>query len=120
MVNRFKIEMHQTVANRPRGNGLAERSNQSILEGLRTHGIVGNNGCHVDLQFADIRFNGLTSNSLRLSPFEIHEGRTLHFPLDFPKMTSHAREPSTLTDYMHQADPTVYLVRAMLAEERQC
>ena len=31
VVQRFKIEMHQTPANRPRGNGLAERSNQSIL-----------------------------------------------------------------------------------------
>ena len=31
LAQRFKIEMHKTVAHRPRGNGLAERSNQSIL-----------------------------------------------------------------------------------------
>ena len=43
LAQRFKMEMHQTVANRPRGNGLAERSNQSILQRLRTHGIFGNN-----------------------------------------------------------------------------
>ena len=33
----FKIEMHQTVANRRRGKGLAERSNRSILQRLHTH-----------------------------------------------------------------------------------
>ena len=38
----FKIEMHQTVANRPRGNGPAERSNQSILQRLRTDSIFVN------------------------------------------------------------------------------
>ena len=85
LAQRFKIEMHQTVANRPRGNGLAERSNQSILRRLRTHGIFGNNEWDVDLLFAKIQFSDLTSNSLRLSPFEIDEGRTPHFPLDFPR-----------------------------------
>ena len=89
---RFKIEMHQTVANRPRGSGLAERSNQSILQRLRTHGIFGNNDWDVDLLFAEIQFNNLTSNSLRLSPLEIDVGRTPHFPLNFPRMTSHAHE----------------------------
>ena len=39
LAQRFKIEMRETVANRPRGNGLAERSNQSILQRLRTHGM---------------------------------------------------------------------------------
>ena len=63
----FKIKMHQTVATRPRGNGLAERSNQSTLQRLRTHGIFGNNECDVDLLFREIQFNNLTSNSLRLS-----------------------------------------------------
>ena len=84
LAQHFKIEMHQTVANRPRGNGLAERSNQSILQRLRTHGILGNSEWEVDLLFAQIQFNNVTSNSLRLSPFEINEGRTPHFPLDFP------------------------------------
>ena len=97
---RFKIEMHQTVASRPRGNGLAERSNQSILQRLRTHIIFGNNEWDVVLLFAEIQFNNLTSNSLRLSPVEIDEGRTPHFPLDFPRMSSHAHEPSTVNDYM--------------------
>ena len=32
----FKIKMHQKVANRPPGNSLAERSNQSILQRLHT------------------------------------------------------------------------------------
>ena len=82
---RFKIEMHQTVANRPRGNGLPERSNQSILQRLRTHGIFGNNELAVDLPFAEVHRNNLTSNSLRLSPLEIDEGRIPHFPLDFPE-----------------------------------
>ena len=50
----FKIEMHQTVANRPPGNGLAERRNQSILQRLLTHGIFGNNEWDVDLLFAEI------------------------------------------------------------------
>ena len=49
LAQRFKIEMHQTVANRPRGNGLAERSNQSILQRLRTHVIFGNNEWDVNL-----------------------------------------------------------------------
>ena len=119
LAQRFKIEMHQTVANRPRGNGLAERSNQSILQRLRTHGIFGNNDWDVDLLFAEIQFNNLTSNSLRLSPFQIDEGRTPHFPLDFPRMTSHAHEPSTVNDYMQRAERTFDSVRAMLAEERR-
>ena len=116
---RFKIEMHQTVANRPRGNGLAERSNRLILQRLRTNGIFGNNEWDVDLLFAVDQFNNLTSNSLRLSPFEIDEGGTPHFPLDFPRMTSHAREPSTVNDYMQRAERTFDSVRAMLAEERR-
>ena len=37
LVQRFQIEMHQPVANRPPGNCLAKRSNQSILQRLRTH-----------------------------------------------------------------------------------
>ena len=84
LAQRFKIEMYQTVANRPRGNGLAERSNQSILQRLPTHSIFGNNERDLDLLFAEIQFNNLTSNCPRLSPFEIDEGRTPHFPLDFP------------------------------------
>ena len=79
LAQRFKIKLHQTVGNRPRGIGLAERSNQSILERLRTHGIFGKKEWDVDLLFAEIQFNNLTSNSLRLSPFEIDEGRTPHF-----------------------------------------
>ena len=119
LAQRFKIEMHQTVANRPRGSGLAERSNQSILQRLCTHGILGNNECDVDLLFAEIWFNNLTFNSLRLSPFQIDEGRTPHFPSDFPRMTSHAHEPSTVNDYMQRAERISDSVRAMLAEERR-
>ena len=66
LAHRFKIEMHLTVANRPRGNGLAERCNQSILKCLREQSILRNNKWDVDLLFARIRFNNLTSNSLRL------------------------------------------------------
>ena len=116
---RFQIEMHQTVAHCTRGNGLAEPSNQSILQRLRTHGIFGNNERDADLLFAEIQFNNLMSNSLRLSPFQIDEGRKSHFPLDFPRMTSHAHEPSTVNDYMHRAECAFDSVRAMLAEERQ-
>ena len=76
LAQRFKIEMHQTVAHCPRGNGLAERSNQSILQGWRTHGDFRTCEWDVDLLFAEIQFNNLTCNSLRLSPFEIDEGRT--------------------------------------------
>ena len=115
----FKIEMHQTVANRPRGNGLAERSNQSILQRLRTHGIFGNRECDVDLLLVETQFNNLTSNSLRLSPFEIDEGRIPHFPLHFPRMTSHAHEPSTVNDYMQRAERKFDSLHAMLAEERR-
>ena len=79
----LKIGMHQTVFIRPRSNGLAERSNQSILQRLRTHGIFGNNERDVDLLFAEIQFNNLTSNSLRLPLFEIDYGHTPHFPLHF-------------------------------------
>ena len=86
--------------NRPRDNGLAERSNQSILQRLHTHGIFDNNEWDVGLLFGEIQFNNLTSKSLRLSPLGIDEGRTPHFPLDFPGITSHAHEPSTLNDYM--------------------
>ena len=111
--------MHQTIANPPRGNGLAERSNQSILQRLRTHGIFGNNEWDVGLLFAENQFNNLTSNSLRLSPFEIDGGRTPPFPLDFPRMTSHAHEPSTVNDYMQRAERTFDSVRAMLAEDRR-
>ena len=119
LAQRFKIEMHQTVANFPRGNGLAEHSNQSILQRLGTHGIFGNNELDVDLLFAEIQFHNLTSNSLRLSPFEIDEGCTPHFPLDFPRMTSHEHEASTVNDYMQRAKRTFDSVRAMLAEERR-
>ena len=80
----FKIQMHQTVGNRPRGNGLAERSNQLILQRLRTHGIFGNNEWDVDVLFPEIQCKNLTYNSVRLSPFEIDEGCTPHFPLDVP------------------------------------
>ena len=116
----FKSEMHHTVANRPRGNGLAERCNQSIIQRLRTHGIFVNNEWDVDLLFAEIQFNFLISNSLPLSPFEIDEERTPHFLLDFPRRTSHAHEPSTLSDYMHRAECSCDSVRAMLAQEGQC
>ena len=109
--------MHETVANHPRGNGLVERSNQSILHRSRTHGIFGGNEWDVNLLLAEIQFNNLTCNSLRLSPFEIDEGRTPHFPLDFPRMTSHAHEPSTVNDYMQRAECTFDSVRAMRAEE---
>ena len=117
LAHRFKIEMHQTVANRPRGNGLAEPWNESIPKRMPTHGIFGNNEWDVDLLFAEIQFNNLTSNTLRLSPFEVDEGGTPHFPSDFPRMTSHAHGPSTLSDYMHRAESTSGSVRAMLAEE---
>ena len=110
--------MHQTVATRPRGNGLAERSNQAILQLLCTHGIFGNNEWDVDLLFAEIQFNNLTSDSLWLSPFEIDEGRTPHFPLGFPRMTSQAHEPSTVNEYMRRAERTLDSVRAMLANGR--
>ena len=116
LAQRFKIKMHQTVANHPQGNGLAERSNQSIFQRLRTHGIFGNNEGDVDLLFAEIQFNNLTSNSLRLSLFEVDEGSTPHFPLDFPRMTSHAHVPSTVNDYMQPPECTFDSVRAMLAE----
>ena len=115
---RFKIEMHHTVANRPRGNGLAERSNQWIPQRLGTHGIFGNNEWAVDLLFAEIHFDHLTSNSLRLSLFEIDEGCTPHFPLHFPRMTSHAHELSTVNDYVHRTERTFDSVHVMLAEER--
>ena len=88
LAQRFKMEMHQTVANSPRGNGLLERGNQLILQRLRTHGIFGNNEWDVDLQFAEIHFNNPTSNGLRVAPFEIDEGCTPHFSLDFPRMPS--------------------------------
>ena len=64
LAQRFKIKMHQTVANRPRGNGLAESSNQSNLQRLRTPGLFGNNGWDANLLFAESQFNNLTSNSL--------------------------------------------------------
>ena len=98
---------------------MAERCNQSILQRLQTHSIFDNNEWDVDLLFTKIQFHNLTYNSLRLSPFEIDEGCTPHFPLDFPRMTSHAHEPSTLSDYMHRAERTFHSVHAMLAEERR-
>ena len=118
LAQRFRIKMHQTEPNGPRGNGLAERSNQSNLQRLRTHGIFDNNEWDVDLLFAEIQFNNLTSNSLGLSLFEMDERRTSHFPLEFPRMTSHAHEPSTVNDYMQRAEPTFDSVRATLAKER--
>ena len=108
------------MANRPGGNRLAEGSNQWILQRLRTDGIFGNTEWDVDLFLAEIQFNNLTTNSLRLWPSEIDERRTLHFPLDFPRMTSHAHEPSTLSYYMCRPKCTFDSVRAMLAGERQC
>ena len=89
LAQRFKIEMHQTVANRPRGSGQAERSNQSIIQRLRTHGIFGNNEWDVDLLFAEIQFDNLTSNSLRLSPFEIDEGRFASSPTPTARSTGY-------------------------------
>ena len=68
--------------------------------------------------FGEIQSNNLTSNSLRLSLFEKDEGQTPHFPLDFPRMTSHAHEPSNVNDYMQRAERTLDSVRTMLAEER--
>ena len=118
LAQRSKIEMHQTVANCPRGNGLAERSNQSILPRLRRHGIFSNNQWDAHPLFAEIQFKNLTSNSLPLSSFEIDEGRTPPFQLDFPRMTSHAHEPSTVNDYMHRAERTFDPVGAIDADER--
>ena len=119
LAQRFRIEMHQTVAHRPRGNGVAKRSNQSILQRLRTRVIFGNNEWDVDLLFPEIQLNNLTSNSLQLSPLEIDEGRTAHFTLHFPRMTRHAHEPSTVNDCIQRAERTFDSVRAMLAEERR-
>ena len=79
----------------------------------------GNNEWDVTLLFAEIQFNNLKSNSLRLSPFEIDEGHTPHFPLGFLRMTFDAHEPSPLSHYMHRAERTFDSVRAMLAEERR-
>ena len=76
--------MHQTVANSPRGNGLAKGSNRSILQRQRIQGIFNNSECDVDLLFNKIQLNNLTSKSLRLSPFEMDEGRPSHFLLDVP------------------------------------
>ena len=59
----------------------------------KTHGIFGNNEWDVDLLFAKIQFNNMMSNNVRLSRFEIDEGRTPHFLLDFRRMTSHANDP---------------------------
>ena len=64
LAHRFRFEMHQTVANRPRGSGLVERSNQSILQRWGTHGIFLSNEWDVDSLFTEIQFNNLTSNSL--------------------------------------------------------
>ena len=115
----FKIEMNQTVANRPRGNGLAERANQSILQRLRTHGIFGDNEWDLYLLFAEIQFNNLTSDKLQLSPFEIDEGRTPHFPLDFPRVNSTSSEPCTIDAYLTRAERVFDSVRAVLLEERR-
>ena len=115
----FKIEMHQAVANRPRGNGLAERSKQSILQRLRTHRIFGNSERDVDLFFAEIQFNNLMSMSFLLSPFGIDESRTPNFPLEFPRITLHAHECSTLNDYMHRVKCSFHSVRTELAKETQ-
>ena len=71
--------MHQPAAYPPRGNGLAERSNQSILQRLQRRGVFSNNEWEVDLFFAEIQFKNLTSNSLRLSPLEVDEGQTPNF-----------------------------------------
>ena len=119
LAHRFQIEMQQTVADHPRGNGLAERSNQSILQRLRTQGIFGHNQWNVDLLFAEIQFTNLTSISLRSSLFEIGEGRLPHLLLDFPRMASHAHEPSTLNDYIHRAGRTFHSERGMLVQERR-
>ena len=78
------------------------------------------NDWDVDRLFAEIQFNNLTFNSLRLSPLEIAEGCTAHFALDSPRMTTHVHEPSTVNDYMHRAERTFDSVRAMVAEERRC
>ena len=85
LAQRFEFAMHQTVPNRPRGNGLAERSNQSILQRLRTHGIFGNNEWDVDLLFAEIRFNNLTFNSPRQSPFGLMRDVHPIFHSNFPE-----------------------------------
>ena len=39
-VQRLRIEMHQTLDNHPRGNGVAEHSNRSILQRLSAHGVT--------------------------------------------------------------------------------
>ena len=70
MAHHFKIETHQTVANLARGNGLAERCNQSILQRLQTHCFFGNNKWDVDPLFAEIQFSNLTSKNHRLSPLD--------------------------------------------------
>ena len=64
LAHRFNIAMHLTVAKRPQGNGLAERSTQSILQHFRTHRIFGNKEWNVDLLSAEIQFKNLTCNSL--------------------------------------------------------
>ena len=111
--------MHQTVASRPQVSGLAERCNQSTIQRLRFHGIPSNNERDVDIFLAEIEFQNLTSNSRQLSPSDNDEGNTPHFPLKFPRMTSHAHEPLTLCAYMHRAEGTFDSAGAMLAEERR-
>ena len=53
-----------------------------------THGIFGTNEWEVDLFFAAIDFNNMTSHSLQLSPIQFDEGHTPYFPSDLPRMTS--------------------------------
>ena len=105
------------MANCPQGNSLAERSNQPILQRLQTDGILGTSERDVDLFFAEVQFNNLTSMSLLLSPFGIDEGRTPSFPLEFPRIMVHAHESSTLNDYMHRVECSFDSVCTVLAEE---
>ena len=57
LAHRFKTDMHQTVANHPRGIGLKKQCNQSILQRLRTQGIFGTNEWNVNLRITEIQFN---------------------------------------------------------------
>ena len=82
IMNELKIKVSHTSAFHPQSNGLAERSNRTIIQILRT--ICTNNGQGWPKRITEIEiaYNSSQQESIGLSPTEVDTGRRFILPLN--------------------------------------
>ena len=85
----------KTVARRAQADGAVERTNQSILDLLRTTAIEYPRDWDDILPFAAIQYNKAIDPRTGMSPYFLDKGREPIFPEDLPSLVSTPPEPQT-------------------------